>query len=54
MTCPAFGGADASTLYATTAYDELNPAQRAAEPLAGAVFKVTDGVPGHFEPEVIL
>jgi sugar lactone lactonase YvrE len=33
--CPAFGGPDLGDLYLTTAWEDMTPAQRAAEPLAG-------------------
>ena len=33
--CPAFGGPDLGDLYVTTAWEDMTPAQRAAEPLAG-------------------
>ena len=54
VSCPAFGGPDARTLYCTTAREELSPEQLRAEPLAGATFKLLDDVPGRFEPEVAL
>jgi sugar lactone lactonase YvrE len=42
----AFGGPDLATLYITTAAKELPPAQRAREPLAGALFAARPGVAG--------
>lgn len=36
--CAAFGGADFSTLYVTTAHEGMSPAQRAQDTLAGALF----------------
>ena len=39
-TCVCFGGADLKTLYITTASKFLSDVQRAAEPLAGALFAV--------------
>lgn len=50
VTNVAFGGPDLSTLFVTSARFGLNDAQRAAEPLAGALFAVaTDarGLPPH-------
>ncbi|HJV62049.1 MAG TPA: SMP-30/gluconolactonase/LRE family protein [Albitalea sp.] len=45
VTNVAFGGADLTTLYVSTAAGELTEAQRAAQPLAGALFAVpTDAV----------
>lgn len=42
----AFGGEDLSTLYVTSAWDELSPQARAAQPLAGALFAFEPGVKG--------
>jgi sugar lactone lactonase YvrE len=42
----AFGGADLSTLYITTARENFTPAQLAAEPHAGDIFQCTPGVTG--------
>lgn len=42
----AFGGPDLRTLYVTTATIGLTDAQRAAQPLAGALFRVRVDVPG--------
>jgi D-xylonolactonase len=42
----AFGGADLRTVYATTAWKGLSPAERAAQPLAGALFRFTVDTPG--------
>ena len=52
VTCPALTPEGA--LYATTAYEGMDAAARAADPLSGAVFHVCDGVPGCGEPRVIL
>lgn len=41
--CPAFGGADLTTLFVTTALEEMSPEARAAHPDAGKVF-VAEGV----------
>ncbi len=46
-TCPAFGGADLTTLYITTARHRLTDEQLAREPMAGAVLQLVDvGVAG--------
>jgi sugar lactone lactonase YvrE len=45
-TCPAFGGPDLSHLYVTTAWEGMDPAQRAAEPLAGHVLRTRPGCRG--------
>jgi len=42
----AFGGPDLSDLYITTAWVGLDPAARAAQPLAGGLFRVRPGVRG--------
>ena len=42
----AFGGPDLRTAYATTAAKGLTPEQRAAQPLAGALFAFDAGVAG--------
>lgn len=42
----AFGGPDLRTLYITSAWSGLTPEQRAAQPLAGALFAVTVDSPG--------
>lgn len=49
VTKPAFGGADGRTLYCTTAWKGLSAVERAAQPLAGGLFRVrvdTPGAPG--------
>ena len=43
----AFGGADLATLYATSAHQEMSDAERAAQPLAGALFAFRPEVGGH-------
>ena len=53
VTSCAFGGTDRQTLYITTAGGYLAEAQRAAEPLAGALFAVETGVRGVRIPEVL-
>jgi sugar lactone lactonase YvrE len=40
-TCAGFGGPDLSELYVTSAWEELDAGQRAAEPLAGHVLRIT-------------
>jgi sugar lactone lactonase YvrE len=47
----AFGGTDLKTLFITTAYEGMSNTERAAEPLAGAVFAVRPGVSGLPEPK---
>jgi sugar lactone lactonase YvrE len=42
----AFGGADLSTLYITTARENFTPARLAAEPHAGDIFRCAPGVRG--------
>jgi len=37
--CPALGGPDLADLYVTTAWEDMAPAQRAAEPLAGHLLR---------------
>jgi sugar lactone lactonase YvrE len=46
VTSAAFGGPDLSTLYITTAWEGLTPAERAEQPHAGDIFACTPGVPG--------
>ncbi len=46
VTCPVFGGPDLDELYITSAWEQLSEAQHAAEPLAGAMFRVRPGVRG--------
>lgn len=42
----AFGGPDLSTLYVTSAWDELSDEARAKQPLAGGLFAIDVGVKG--------
>jgi sugar lactone lactonase YvrE len=42
----AFGGADGCTAFATTAWKGLSPAERAAQPRAGDLFRFRAEVPG--------
>ena len=45
-TSMAFGGDDLSTLYITTAREDLTPAEVAAQPHSGDIFACTPGVAG--------
>ncbi len=49
----AFGGPDLRTAYATTAWKGMNAEQRAAQPLAGGLFRFTVDVPGLPQHEVL-
>ncbi len=51
--CPAFGP-DLDRLYVTSAWEGLDEAARAEQPLAGAVFEAAIPVPGIEEPVVWL
>ena len=42
----AFGGPDLDELYVTTAWHMVDPAERAAQPLAGSLFRCRPGVRG--------
>ncbi|MFI5036651.1 MAG: SMP-30/gluconolactonase/LRE family protein [Acidimicrobiales bacterium] len=44
--CCAIGGANGTTLYVTTAQEDLSAEVRAREPLAGRLFSADVGVPG--------
>jgi hypothetical protein len=46
VTSAAFGGADLSTLYVTTARENFTPADLRARPQAGDIFACTPGVTG--------
>jgi sugar lactone lactonase YvrE len=46
VTSAAFGGADLSTLYITTAREGFTPADRREQPHAGDIFACTSGVTG--------
>jgi sugar lactone lactonase YvrE len=46
VTSAAFGGADLSTLYITTARENFTPAEITAQPHAGDIFACTPGVTG--------
>jgi sugar lactone lactonase YvrE len=45
-TCAGFGGPDLDELYVTSAWEELDAAQRAAEPLAGHVLRIMTAARG--------
>ena len=48
-TCPGFGGPGLRELYVTSAWEDMDEAAKAAEPLAGHVFRITataSGQPG--------
>ncbi len=42
-----FGGPDLSTLFITTAWQDLCPETRASEPTAGSIYHICPGVSGH-------
>ena len=42
----AFGGKDMTTLFVTSAWDELTPGARASQPVAGGLFAMETGVKG--------
>jgi D-xylonolactonase len=44
--CPALGGPDLADLYLTTAWEDMTPEQRAAEPLAGHLLHTRPGDAG--------
>jgi sugar lactone lactonase YvrE len=46
VTSAAFGGPDLGTLYITTAWEGLTPAERAVQPHAGDIFACQPGVSG--------
>ena len=48
--CPAFGGADLTTLFCTTALEEMSPEAREAHPDAGKVFALEAVAVGLPEP----
>lgn len=52
--CPAFGGADLSTLFCTTALEGMSPEARAAEPDGGKTFTAPGISRGQREHRVIL
>jgi sugar lactone lactonase YvrE len=52
--CPAFGGADLSTLFVTSALQGLDAAARQAEPQGGMTFAIPGVATGQAEHRVIL
>lgn len=53
VSCPAFGGPDLRTLFLTTARENLKPADLAADPEAGGIYRIEVDVPGLPEPLLI-
>jgi sugar lactone lactonase YvrE len=51
VTCCALGGPDLKTLYLTTAYDRMSPAERAEWPLSGHLFALPVDVAGLPDPK---
>lgn len=51
--CPAFGGPDMTTLFVTTALEEMSPEARAAHPHAGKVFAMENVAKGLAEPRFL-
>lgn len=54
ISCPAFGGPNLSTLYATSARDGMSPEQLRKEPHAGQTFVVETLAKGQAEHRVVL
>lgn len=54
VTCPAFGGEDLTTLFATSATQNLSPTELSAEPHAGKTFTINVEARGQREHQVIL
>jgi D-xylonolactonase len=54
VTKVAFGGPDYRSVFVTTAWRGLSPAQRAEQPLAGHLFRFETDVPGLRSTELIL
>ena len=52
--CPAFGGAELTTLYCTTAQQDMDATARAAHPQSGMVFAALGAGKGQAEHMVIL
>jgi sugar lactone lactonase YvrE len=50
VTCMGFGGADLNELYITTAWFLLSDAERASQPMAGDLFRLSVGIQGIPEP----
>ena len=53
-TCPAFGGPDLSTLFCTSAFQNLKDEQITAQPNNGVTFAIEGMGPGQAEHRVIL
>jgi sugar lactone lactonase YvrE len=53
-TSVAFGGSDGGDLYITTSWFDVEPESRAAQPLAGAIFRCRPGVRGRPSPRYDL
>lgn len=53
-TCPAFVGPAADRLLVTSAWENLDAEQRAADPMAGRTFVLDVPVKGRFEPRLVL
>lgn len=49
-TSVAFGGSDGGDLYITTSWTDCEPESRAAQPLAGAIFRCRPGITGQPSP----
>ncbi len=54
ISCPAFGGSDLQTLFATSATENLGKAELATQPDAGKTFCVSTGTTGQAEHQLIL
>ena len=54
VSCPALGGRNLTTLYATTARENLSPDDLKKQPQAGMTFSVETGLRGTPEPRVRL
>lgn len=54
VTCPAFGGPGLTTLYVTTAREDLDAAQLEDQPHAGGIFAIDVGVRGQQEARLAL
>lgn len=54
ISCPAFGGSDLATLFATSATKGLSTVERAAQPQAGKTFVTRVSAKGQREHQVLL
>ena len=52
--CPAFGGANLTTLFVTTALEHMDAEARAKHPASGQVFAFADVAKGLPEPQVLI